>query len=49
MCDGEYFIDNSWIEEFDELDKEYAQYYTEDLSYINLRCVYINRLNGIFI
>ena len=47
MCDGEYFIDNSWIEEFDELDKEYAQYYTEDLSYINLRCVYINRLNEI--
>ena len=45
MC--EYSIDNSWIEEFDELDKEYAQYYTEDLLYIHLRCVYINSLNEI--
>ena len=47
MGDGEYSIDNSWIEEFDELDKEYAQYYTEDLSYFHLRCIYINRLNEI--
>lgn len=47
MGDGEYSIDNSWIEEFDELDKEYAQYYTEDLSYVHLQCVYINRLNEI--
>ena len=48
MCDMcEYSIDNSWIEEFDELDKEYAQYYTEDLLYIHLRCVYINSLNEI--
>lgn len=47
MGDGDYSIDNSWIEEFDELDKEYAQYYTEDLSYVHLRCVYINRLNEI--
>ena len=40
-------IDSSWLEEFDNLDKEYKDFYTEDLSFIKLHCVYINKNNEI--
>ena len=40
-------IDFSWIEEFDNLDKEYKDYYTEDLTVIKIHCVYINKDNEI--
>lgn len=40
-------IDSSWLEEFENLDKEYKDFYTEDLSFIKLHCVYINKNNEI--
>ena len=40
-------IDTSWITEFENLDSEYKDYYTEDLSFIRLNCIYINKLNEI--
>lgn len=36
-------IDSSWIEEFENLDKEYKDYYTEDLAVINIHCIYVNK------
>lgn len=40
-------IDASWLEEFDNLDKEYKDFYTEELSFIKLHCIYINKNNEI--
>jgi hypothetical protein len=40
-------IDSSWIEEFENLDKEYKDYYTEDLAVINIHCIYVNKDNEI--
>lgn len=40
-------IDFSWIEEFDNLDKEYKDYYTEDLTVIKIHCIYVNNNNEI--
>jgi hypothetical protein len=36
-------IDSYWIEEFENLDKEYKDYYTEDLTVINIHCIYVNK------
>jgi len=36
-------VDSSWIEEFENLDKEYKDYYTEDLAVINIHCIYVNK------
>jgi hypothetical protein len=36
-------IDSYWIEEFENLDKEYKDYYTEDLAVINIHCIYVNK------
>jgi hypothetical protein len=40
-------IDFSWIDEFDTLDKEYKDYYTEDLTVIKIHCIYVNKNNEI--
>jgi hypothetical protein len=40
-------IDSSWIEEFENLDKEYKDYYTEDLAVINIHCIYVNKADEI--
>jgi hypothetical protein len=40
-------IDTSWIEEFDNLDKEYKDYYTEELATIKIHYIYINKNNEI--
>ena len=40
-------IDFSWIEKFDNLDKEYKDYYTEDLTVVKIHCIYINKDNEI--
>lgn len=40
-------IDSSWIEEFENLDKEYKDYYTEELAVINIHCIYVNKLDEI--
>ena len=36
-------IDSSWIEEFENLDKEYKDYYTEDITVIKIHYVYVNK------
>jgi hypothetical protein len=41
-------LDTSWLEEFDNLDKEYKNYYTEELSFIRFHSIYINSENEIF-
>ena len=40
-------IDSSWIEEFETLDKEYKDYYREDLVVIKIHCIYVNKENEI--
>lgn len=40
-------IDSSWLEELENLDKEYKDYYTEDLTVIKIHCIYINKDNEI--
>ena len=40
-------IDFSWIDEFETMDKEYKDYYTEDLTVIKIHCIYTNKNNEI--
>jgi|694.fasta_scaffold24017_3 hypothetical protein len=40
-------IDTSWIEEFENLDKEYKDYYTEELATIKIHYIYVNKNNEI--
>jgi hypothetical protein len=40
-------IDSSWLEDFDNLDKEYKDYYTEELSHIKTHYIYVNKNNEI--
>jgi hypothetical protein len=36
-------LDTSWIDEFDKNDNEYKSYYNEEITFINLHCIYINK------
>lgn len=46
--DLEYnMLDDRWINEFQNTDKLYKDFYKDDLYYINLRVIYINRENEI--
>ena len=40
-------LDFTWIEEFEKIDKEYKNYYTEDLTFIKVNSIYVNRDNDI--
>lgn len=40
-------LDLSWINEFDKLDNEYKNYYTEDISFIRIHSIYVNTNNEI--
>ena len=40
-------LDVSWINEFEKIDNEYNIYYTEEISFIKIHCVYINNNNEI--
>lgn len=40
-------LDKDWINEFEELDKQYQIFYTDDLYYIPLVCIYVNKENNI--
>jgi len=40
-------LDDSWLQEFEKIDNEYKNYYTEDLSFIRIHCIYINNQNEI--
>lgn len=40
-------LDITWINEFEKIDNEYNIYYTEEISFIKIHCVYINNNNEI--
>jgi hypothetical protein len=40
-------LDDEWINKFENTDKLYRDFYKDDLYYINLRVIYINRENEI--
>jgi hypothetical protein len=40
-------LDDEWIKTFDNTDKFYKDFYKEDLYYINIKIIYINRENEI--
>ena len=40
-------LDTSWINEFEELDKDFNSYYKEELSFIRINYIYINTQNEI--
>lgn len=41
------YLDDEWINKFDNTDKQYSDFYKDDLYYVNLRVIYINRENEI--
>ena len=41
--DDLFELDTSWFDEFDKNDNEYKSYYNEELTFINLHCIYINK------
>ena len=36
-------LDTSWLNEFEQIDKEYSTYYTEDLLFVKVNYIYINK------
>ena len=40
-------LDDNWIREFENTDKLYKDFYKDNIYYINLRVIYINRENEI--
>ena len=40
-------LDSTWIQEFENLDKDYKNYYSEDMSFLIIHSIYINKLNDI--
>ena len=40
-------LDSTWLQEFQNLDDEYKNYYTEELSFIRINSVYVNTNNEI--
>jgi hypothetical protein len=40
-------LDNSWIEEFEKTDNQYKNYYTEDISFIRVHSIYVDKNNSI--
>ena len=40
-------LDSTWLQEFQNLDNEYKNYYTEELSFVRIHSVYVNKNNEI--
>lgn len=40
-------LDDEWINNFEKTDKLYEDFYKDDLYYLNLRVIYVNRYNEI--
>jgi hypothetical protein len=40
-------LDLSWINEFEKIDNEYKIYYTEELSFVRIHSIYVNKDNEI--
>jgi hypothetical protein len=40
-------LDTTWLQEFETLNNDYKNYYTEDLSFIRIHTIYVNNDNDI--
>jgi hypothetical protein len=40
-------LDDSWYNEFEITEKDYSNYYKENITYVKLTCIYINKHNFI--
>jgi len=40
-------LDTNWIDEFESLDEDYKEFYTEDVTYIKFNYIYVNKENDI--
>jgi hypothetical protein len=40
-------LDDSWISEFENIDKEYKHFYKENITFIKVHCIYINQYNEV--
>ena len=40
-------LDSTWLQEFENLDNEYKNYYTEEISFIRIHSIYVNKNNEI--
>jgi hypothetical protein len=40
-------LDNTWIKEFENTDKMYQDFYVDDIYYVNVNFIYINKNNEI--
>jgi hypothetical protein len=40
-------LDDSWIYEFEKIDKDYKHFYKENVTFLKLHCIYINKNNEI--
>jgi hypothetical protein len=40
-------LDLTWIEDFEKIDKEYKNYYTEDIHFIKIHSIYVNNNESI--
>lgn len=47
MLEQENELDDQWMKEFENLDKEYSDLYNNDISFINIHFIYINSDNNI--
>lgn len=46
-CDGYESLDNEWINEFEKEDKDYKDFYNEDLQFLKIHSIYISQKNEI--
>jgi hypothetical protein len=40
-------LDTNWIDEFDKVDKDYESFYMEDLHYLKVTILYVNKSNEV--
>jgi hypothetical protein len=40
-------LDSTWIQEFENLDKDYKNFYTEELSFLRIHSIYVSKQNDI--
>jgi hypothetical protein len=40
-------LDSTWIRDFENLDKDYKNFYTEEVAFLKIHSIYINRENNI--
>jgi hypothetical protein len=40
-------LDDSWISEFEDIDKDYKYFYRENITSVKIHCIYINKNNEI--